>query len=238
MSYCDINNLEEIINKKVFLYDLETTGLVKTKWTKPEYQYPDYKDLTIYDNARMVSIGWLYKENFNYENVIDIENINEQIIKPEGFDIPLEATKIHGITNDEAKKNGKDVCVSLKIIEEIINDCEYIIGYNIYYDINVLLSELYREKKNKTIQKILKLKYNKKIICVGQISKKSFPDKFNKKGYNIPKQIDVYKECYNEDVINAHNAKFDVFAMIKIIYWIYFNVINIKQRNNLDNTNI
>lgn len=31
MSYSNIKNLIEIINKKVLFYDLETTGLVKTE---------------------------------------------------------------------------------------------------------------------------------------------------------------------------------------------------------------
>lgn len=226
MSYSNIKNLSEIINKRVLFYDLETTGLVKTqRGIKPEEEYPDYKDLEKYNNARIVSIGWLYLEEFDYDYEIGIENINEKIIKPEGFVIPDEAIKIHGITNEKAKKEGKKLKESLKKFGKIIKKCEYIIGYNVYYDINVLLSELYRKKRTKTIEKILKLKEEEKIICLGQISSKEIPpDKFKKYNqYAIPKQTEVYKKCYNEELANAHNAKSDVFGLIKIMFWIYEN---------------
>ena len=44
MSYTNIKHLDELINSKVLFYDLETTGLVKTKGReyKPEKQYFSY----------------------------------------------------------------------------------------------------------------------------------------------------------------------------------------------------
>lgn len=236
MSYSNIKNLEEIINKKVLFYDLETTGLVKTqKGIKPEEQYPDYKDLEKYNNARIVSIGWLYLEEFDYDYEIGIENISEKIIKPQGFKIPDDAIKIHGITNEKAKKEGIKLRESLKKFGKIIKKCEYIIGYNVYYDINVLLSELHRKKRTKTIEKILKLKKEEKIICLGQISSKVIPPnkfiKYNK--YAIPKQTDVYKKCYNEELLNAHDAKSDVLGMIKIMFWIYENTNKINLESGI-----
>lgn len=226
MSYSNIKNLEEILNKRVLLFDLETSGLVKTqRGVKPEEEYPDYTDLEKYDNARMVSIGWLYLKDFDYDYEIGIENINESIIKPKGFIIPNKAIEIHGITNKKAKKDGIKIKEILKKFGKIIKKCEYIIGYNVYYDINVLLSELYRKKRTKTIQKILKLKKEQKIICLAQISSIEIPpDKFIKYNqYAIPKQTEVYKKCYNEELQNAHNAKSDVLGMIKIMFWIYEN---------------
>ena len=231
MSYSNIKNLEEIKNKKVLFYDLETTGLVKTqKGLKPEDEYPGYKKLEEYDKVRIVSIGWLYMKDFDFDYEIGIENISEQIIKSEGFIIPEEVIKIHGITNEKANNEGKELKKMLKKIGKKIKECEYIIGYNIYYDINVLLSELYRKNRNKTIEKVLKLKKEKKIICLGQIASiEAKPDKFYKYSiYAIPKQTHVYKRCYNEELINAHNAKSDVLGMIKIMYWIYENKIKEK----------
>lgn len=233
MSYSNIENLKEIINKKVLFYDLETTGLVKTtKNKKPEEEYPNYKKKDKYDDARIVSIGWLYMESFDYDYEIKIENISEQIIKPCGFIIPEEAIKIHGISNEEANEKGIELKKSLVVIGEIIKECDYIIGYNVYYDINILLSELHREKSNEIINKILKLKEEKKIICIGQIaSKEARPPKWRKyREYQIPKQIDVYKKCYNQIFSNAHNARSDVLAMIKIIEWIYKN----KNKNKIE----
>lgn len=235
MSYSNINNLEEIRNKKILFYDLETTGIIKTpRGLKPEEEYPDYKDLKKYDNTRIISIGWIFMDKFDYDYEIGIENISENIIKPNGFIIPNESINIHGITNDEANNKGKDIKKVLKKIGKIIKKCDYIVGYNIYYDINVLLSELHRKKRNITIKKILKLKEEEKIICIGQISSKEAKPKEwkQKNNYQIPKLMNVYKKCFNEDLINAHNAKSDVLGMIKIIYWIYENTQINKNINN------
>jgi hypothetical protein len=57
MSYSNIKNLEEIINKKVLFFDLETTGIIKTpRGVKPEEEYPDYKELEIYDKFFVMNI--------------------------------------------------------------------------------------------------------------------------------------------------------------------------------------
>ena len=225
MSYTNLQSLEEIKNKKVLFYDLETTGLVKTpKGLKPEEEYPDFKD-KIYDDVRIVSIGWFYTKDFNYENQIKIENISERIIKPEGFIIPEESIKIHGITNEDANTLGKELKKSLKKFGKIIKKCDYIIGYNIFYDINVLLSELHRKKRNKTIEKILKLKQEKKIFCLGQLSaQEAKPDKWRQhNNYKFPSQKMVYKKCFNQELENVHNAKYDILATINIMFWIYEN---------------
>ena len=231
MSYSKLINLEEIKNKKVLFYDLETTGLVNTQRnTAPEECYPDYKDLTKYNTARIVSIGWLYIKEFNYDCEIKIDNISECIIKPNGFIIPNESIKIHGITNECAINNGIRLKKILKKIGKIIKSCDYIIGYNVYYDINILLSELHRKKRNLTINKILKLKEEKNIICIGQIaSMNAKPSGWLKRfNYQMPSQVNVYRQLFNEELENAHNAKSDVLGMIKIIFWIYKNVL-IKQ---------
>ena len=235
MSYSNIKNLEEIINKKVLFFDLETTGVIKTpKGVKPEEEYPDYKELEKYDKTRTVSIGWLYMKDFDYDYEIGLENISERIIKPDGFKIPEDSIKIHGITNEEANKKGKKIKNVLKKIGKIIKDCDYIIGYNVYYDINILLSELHRKKRKKTIKKILKMKEDEKIICLAQISsQEAKPEGWKQyKNYQIPKQTDVYKKCFNKELKNTHNAKSDVLGMIKIMKWIYD-----EKKNNFNNTN-
>ena len=224
MSYTNIKDFENIRNKKVLFIDLETTGLVKTPFgLPPETKFPNYKSEE-YNSARILSIGWLYMEDFDYDYDIKLENINERIIKPNGFIIPEDSIKIHQITQEITDIKGRPIKKILKYIANIINECDYIIGYNVFFDFNILLSELYRVKLKNTIQKMLDLQTNKKILCVGILSSLyAKPDNWkpnitNK--YQIPKQIDAYKKCFDNYPENAHNAKSDVFAMIKIIFWI------------------
>lgn len=227
MSYSNINNLEEIRNKKVLFLDLETSGLMSAtiNANAPEERFPDYKNLENYDTSRIVSAGWLYMLNWDYDYEIGIENINEHIIKPENFIIPQSSINIHKITNEEANKNGKELNGVLKKIEKIIEDADYIVGYNIYFDISILLSEFYRKNRVSGINKILQLKKDKKIICLGIIcSKEAKPVNYKPfRKYQMPKQSDVYAKCFNKELVNAHSAKYDVLGMIKIMEWIYEN---------------
>ena len=225
MSYTEIKNLEDIRNKKVLFLDIETTNIVKTPFgLPPENEYPDYKSKQ-YDNVRILSIGWLYMEEFDYDYDITLEHINERFIKPKNFNIPADSIKIHGITEEFVNKKGKSIEKVFKIIENTINECEYIIGYNVFFDVNILLSELYRIKINNIIEKILYLKENKKILCAGILaSKHAKPDNWKQyNNYQIPKQIEVYKKCFNKYPEKAHNAKSDILAMINIIFWIWNN---------------
>lgn len=224
MSYCNIDTLQEIRNKRVLFYDLETTGIIRTPInTKPENEYPDFRDLEKYKNARIVSIGWLYMEDFDYDYDITIDNINERIIKPCNFIIPDESIKFHGITNEKANNEGKPMDKVLKKIGKLIEKSDYIIGYNIYFDINILLSELRRLRKDVTIDKILELKKEEKIVCIGQILAQNIKPKGWKKyyKYQIPKLIDSYKTCFKQELDNAHDAKFDILATIKLMFYLY-----------------
>jgi len=164
-------------------------------------------------------------KEFDYDYDINLENIKEKFIKPNDFIIPEESIKIHGITQEIANKKGKNIEKILNKFGNIINDCDYIIGYNVFFDVSILESELYRIKLNNIINKIEELKLNKQILCIGILSSKyAKPDQWKphiRNKYQIPKQIEVYKKCFNVYPENSHNAKSDVLTMIRIIFWIF-----------------
>lgn len=226
MSYSNISYLNNIIGKNILFFDLETTGLVKTKYNlKPEFKYPDYNS-DEYNDARIVSFGYAFINNFNYINIknyLDNE-INEFIVKPDNFIIKNH--DIHGITQEYAESNGKNIQEYFDFFDCQIIHVDCIIGYNIFFDISILLSELYRYGYKLSIDKIIELKNNKKIFCTGIVS--SFyakPDGWKKKfPSHIPKQKDVYNKCFGELPSNVHNSKYDVIALIKINEYIYNNV--------------
>jgi len=55
----------------------------------------------------------------------------------------------------------------LSYFDSIIKETDFIIGYNVHFDINVILSELYRYRFNDSISKIMKLKKKQQILCAG-----------------------------------------------------------------------
>ena len=231
MSYTHILQFGEIIDRKILFIDLETTGLVKDKGAniEQENKFPIYTS-NEYDNARIVQLSWLYMKKFNYNYKIIPEKIYDRIVKPNNYEITN--YEFHGITNEYALSHGKRIERVLNKIKLKILECDYIIGYNIYFDINVLLSELNRLNMINIIDKIKKLKKEEKILCIGELSALyAKPNKWKKfYKYQIPKQVDVYETLFNKKLDNAHNSKYDVCAMVKILYEIFKKeqCINIK----------
>ena len=83
------------------IFDTETTGLPQN-WKAP---------LTNFDNwPSLVQLAW---------QVHDIEGklmeAKNYIVKPEGFDIPYNASKIHGISTQRAEKEGMPLVEVLEI---------------------------------------------------------------------------------------------------------------------------
>jgi hypothetical protein len=80
---------------------------------------------------------WTFQHN---EKKITLNNIEELLVKPAGFEI--KNSHIHGITHELADKYGMEISNVLKIFAKFIDETDYIIGYNIFFDINIMLNEL------------------------------------------------------------------------------------------------
>lgn len=236
MSYTSIKNItNDIISKNILFLDLETIGLIKKKnndiYVNQENKYPDYKKNELYDSSRIVQIGWIYLEDFDYTYEIQPENILSKLVKPDGFEIPEESIKIHKITNEIANEKGLSIKKVLKKIVKIFEEVEYIIGYNIYYDINILLNEMNRLKMKSSIKQIKNLIKNQKILCIGELAKQYK----NYRG-NMPKQTTIYRVLFEKDLENAHNAQYDIYGTIKLMFW--FNENKEKFINKTENNTI
>lgn len=68
------------------------------------------------------------------------------LVSPDGFDIPAEATRIHGITTEQARADGMPLPLALGLIVGLMlaHPDEPIAGQNIAYDFTVLHHELDR----------------------------------------------------------------------------------------------
>jgi len=74
-------------------FDTETTGLPKN-WKAPVTDLNNW--------PRLVQLAFLY-----YDNNGNMISGGDFIIKPEGFTIPTEASRIHGISTDRAIQEGQ-----------------------------------------------------------------------------------------------------------------------------------
>lgn len=227
-------------NKRVFVFDLETTGLpervVGGKWGTASEYWP-FNDNSKYDNSRIVSIAWSYIDKFNKYTAPD-NQIHHYIRFPEDF-YSIPTSHIHGITYTQANIEGVpfyDIFLQYGLYECLIST-EYIIAHNINFDIHILLNELSRlniPESIETIKHIQNIMSNNHCICSGEIGRNICKLTYKKKlstttktsniikkyktiNYKMPKLMEFYKHLHGCEFDNAHNASGDVLALLKCL---------------------
>jgi len=242
------SKLKFLESKNVFVFDTETTGLPEkvpyAKWGSPNEYWP-YKMNNKYSKSRIVSIAWASVPNYGIGNILhsndnnnDNNNIEHFIRYPEGFDtIPTEA--IHGISWDKACNEGlKFINIfENKGLQKALMDAEYIIAHNVFFDVHILLNELWRlecDSVMECIKHIETMIKNGKCICSGVIgrdickieyktNKKARYDKYTDTGntetkkYKMPKLVELYKFLYGCEFQGQHSAYGDVMALLQCL---------------------
>ena len=111
-------------------FDVETTG-------RPPNMNAPLNDFRNW--PRIVQIAWVkYDQNKN-----EIER-KVYVIKPQGFSIPDDVVKIHGITTEYAMEVGVDISSVIKELIENVKTSEVLISHNAEFDIKIISSELLR----------------------------------------------------------------------------------------------
>ena len=180
---------------KYLFIDTETTGLPRENNLSP---------MEIDKWPRLVSVAYILCDE---REVIEKKYF---IIKPKGFIIPPESTKIHGITTAEAISNGCVLSDVLESINPIIDRSTFIVGHNVIFDINIINAEFYRY--NKTLPLSLKPYY-----CTMRLSKDicGLPNK------KYPTLEELYNILKGESIENAHNAMADTEAAMECFWLLY-----------------
>ncbi len=192
--------------QKMYLFiDTETTGL-------PNNWRSSYKDVTNW--PRLVQVGFFLSDEKN----IFIEQSN-YIIKPSGFEIPKEATDIHGISNDLALKEGEELKFVLNSIDRLVRKSDFVVGHNVSFDVNVLGAEFYRNKmQNPLVLKntICTMRLTKNLCALGKAP-----------NYKWPTLSELYAKLFNLLLIKPHNAIDDIQATAEC-FWelVNRNLIN------------
>lgn len=177
--------------KNTLIFDTETTGL-PPKGAKYDTNFNEF--------PYIVQLSWLW------EGVM-----RDFIIKPEGYIIPEESTKIHGITHEMAMEKGVNIRDVFIFFIHDCNEVEKIVGHNIYFDTSIIKANVMRyapesfETANEALDK-------SKRICTMMKTIKFVGAKFkNSNRYQFPKLTELYDKLFGE-TFNAHNSKDDVLA--------------------------
>ena len=153
----------------------------------------------------MVQIAWLLYDASR--NRIDEKDF---VIKPEGFSIPDDATRVHGISTEYAMDKGQDLDFVLKLFAEQIETAGMLVAHNMNFDEKIVGAEFFRKNiPNKLLQT------NR--ICTMKESTDycQIPGHY---GYKWPKLSELHIELFGEDFEEAHNATVDINATAKC-FW-------------------
>lgn len=177
-------------------FDTETTGLPKS-WQAPVNNLNNW--------PRLVQLAWLFIDEFG--NEMEIKNI---IIKPEGFDIPKDASSVHGITTEMAEKEGIDLSKALLKFAEVIEGSKILVAHNMSFDKSVMGAEFLRKDIKNSLSGRLK-------ICTmhGSVDFCKIKNEF---GYKWPKLIELHKKLFNRGFDGAHDAFADVKACARCFF--------------------
>lgn len=178
-------------------FDTETTGLPRN------YQAPldDFLNW-----PRIVQIAWsIYDaagnhwESYNY------------IIKPEGFIIPIESTKIHRISHEQAMTEGVDLKKALSHFIADVQKASYLVAHNIDFDEKIIGAELLRAGLPNPIIPAEKICTMKRSASVCQIPN-------GRGGYKWPNLTELYQFLFKTSFPDAHDAVFDVKACAECFF--------------------
>jgi DNA polymerase III epsilon subunit-like protein len=184
---------------KVIIFDTETTGLPKDRDLGPLAEPNNWPDL--------VSICW-----YVYEDGV-IKTQHYHLIKPNGWYIGLEVSKIHGITHQQALREGDDLKTVLEWFREDLIDVHQLVAHNMLFDRNVMFNA-YKWRLNINPIAFWPLMEE---FCTAT---KGRDEIISKSVYvKYPKLDELYKYvCEKDAPPNAHNAIRDVDVLAEI-YW-------------------
>jgi len=185
------------------IFDTETTGLPRDKNMPAillKENWPDIVSLSwrLYEDGALVS-----KRSF--------------IVKPEGWTIPMESTKIHGITHDFALANGVALKDAMNTFCDHLAKATTVIAHNLAFDKQVILNALFWRLS------VTRVAWSPLAdICTGILSTNELKLQFSGRNtygnYKMPSLKELYMNTFNrEDPSGAHESSRDVEVLEEII---------------------
>lgn len=173
-------------------FDTETTGIPKN-YNAPVSDVDNY--------PRLVQLGFIVMDGK--------ETLGEweYIVRPEGFEIPVEASNIHKITTEKALSDGIPIKKVILQFMFWMNQCDAVVGHNVDFDTKVVGAEYYRIYGSDPF-------LGKKTVCTMKssvdfckIPKANYSFRVQ---YKYPKLSELYKALFGTDMGAAHTALQDI----------------------------
>lgn len=178
--------------KMILFFDTETTGLVNMKKPPEDPSQP-----------RMVQLAAvLADEDGRVYRAIGA------IIRPDGWEIPEQASNVHGITTEIANKFGDGVRGLLGWYLISIEQADLVVAHNADFDMHIIKGELHREDLHMEEKPI----YDTMKKSTDMVK---LPGKY---GYKWPKLMELYRFLFDAEFDGAHDALEDVRATARCYF--------------------
>lgn len=186
--------------QRVLVLDTETTGLVPRN--------VPYTMTNAWRCCRIVQMAWNI-----YSGTGELISANCFMIRPEGFVIPPEASRIHGIYQEEAERTGAPIQEVLEAFYQALQTADVLVAHNMAFDKPAILSELYRCKMMEAIPVMERLP-TECTMLMGTLPKQKWP-----------KLVELYEKCFHERPTLSHRADADVEQCARIYFYLKKNPI-------------
>ncbi|MGD0781454.1 MAG: 3'-5' exonuclease [Candidatus Aminicenantales bacterium] len=180
-----------------FFFDCETTGL------------PVRRNLSVRDVdgwPRLVQLAWA-----SYDAWGRPQSAESHVVRPEGFLIPADASKIHGISQEKAIETGEPVGDVLNRFARAVDEpFDAVIAHNLEYDINVVGAELLRANLTSRL-------FDRPGLCTMKTTTGllQLPGPY---GFKWPKLEELYVFLFGTSYDGTHDAARDVEACAKCFF--------------------
>lgn len=185
--------------QEVLIFDTETTGVPEkgATWDVDFETYP-----------HIVQLAWMVGDR-----------AESCIIRPDGWEIPEEATAIHGITNEIANEFGKPFGI---VIDRFLKDCinsPLICGHNIHFDTSVIKANIIRELgwDYYEVADVEAALYKGKRIDTMRPTMKWVDARTANGRLKFPRLEELYSRCFPGETFPAHDAAEDVKAVARCL---------------------
>ena len=195
------------LNIKMYLiFDTGTTGLPK-RWDAP---------ITDTDNwPRCIQIAWQLHDAMG--NCIEHQ---DYLVQPDGFNIPYDAEKIHGISTELAQEQGIPLAEVLEKFNEALSKTKFVVGQNVKFDLNIMGAEFVRGDVVNPLQELPVLDTcTEHTASLCQIP----GGRYGK--FKLPTLTELHEYLFNVPFSEAHNATADVEATTRC----FFELIRLEE---------
>ncbi len=188
------------------IFDTETTGLPK-RWDAP---------ITDTDNwPRCIQIAWQLHDGLG--NCIEHQ---DYLVQPNGFNIPYDAEKIHGISTELAQEQGIPLAEVLEKFNKALSKTKCIVGQNVKFDLNIMGAEFVRGAVANPLQELPVLDTcTEHTASLCQIP----GGRYGK--FKLPTLTELHEYLFNMPFSEAHNATADVEATTRC----FFELIRLEE---------